>query len=151
MYTLVVPSPPINVMSELITSRMASITWKAGILPSLPVLLITEYNVFLNGTLINSNVNRTVTLSDLIPFTTYIVTVTARNAIGDSEMSEPHVFTTMEEGKILRSNLVQVIIYLAFPHASMLFYSTDHFLVNILHNITLFMPLNTYSMQFLFT
>ena len=96
LQTLVVPPPPINVMSELVTSRMANIIWKAG-----PVLLITEYHVFLNGTLINSSVNRAVTLSDLIPFTTYIVTVTARNAIGDSEMSEALVFTTMEEGNTI--------------------------------------------------
>ena len=48
------------------------------------------------------------------------MTVTATNDIGDSEMSVPYTFTTMEEGKFLNCYLIQVIICSASLHADML-------------------------------
>ena len=60
--------------------------------------MITVYSVYLNDSFVNSSTNISAILSNLAPFTTYIVTVTARNVIGKSNMSEPHTFTTLDEG-----------------------------------------------------
>ena len=84
----------------MITSRMATIMWLPGNLPNPLNPLITVYRVYLNlnDSFVNSSTNTRAILSNLTPFTTYIVTVTARNVIGESDMSEPHTYTTMEEG-----------------------------------------------------
>ena len=82
----------------MITSRMATITWLPGILPNPVNPVITVYSVYLNDFFVNSSTNTSAILSNLAPFTTYIVTVTASNVIGESNMSEPHTFTTLEEG-----------------------------------------------------
>ena len=77
---------------------MATIMWLPGNLPNPLNPVITVYSVYLNDSFVNSSKSTSAILSNLTPFTTYIVTVTARNVIGESDMSEPHTFTTMEEG-----------------------------------------------------
>ena len=100
---VVAPNPPINVMSGSITSRAANITWQDGDLPNPVNPMIELYTLYLNGTQATEvNVSlTTTTLTGLIPFTYYVVTVVANNRIGNSIMSVSHSFTTMEEGKVL--------------------------------------------------
>ena len=135
------PNAPINVMSESVTSRNATITWEDGEMPNPVNPPITGYNVFFNNSVPVPSMSRTVTRSDLIPFTAYIVTVTATNDIGGSEMSVPYTFTTMEEGKSLNGNLIQVIICSASIHADMLYILYKLLLlVHALCNTTLLLP-----------
>ena len=105
LHNVVVPYAPINVMSGPITSRTADITWQDGDLPNPvnPEIISYRLSLYLNGTLVTEvdALLTTTTLTGLIPFTDYVVTVIANNRIGDSVMSLPHSFTTLEEGKIL--------------------------------------------------
>lgn len=98
MYTVVVPSAPIvNVMAQSISSRMAVATWEDGTPPNPVNPNITNYSVLLDGGLVANVTSRSVTLRGLIPFTDYIVSVVARNRIGDSTAGS-FEFTTLEEG-----------------------------------------------------
>ena len=95
----------------MITSRMSTIMWLPGVLPNPRNPVITVYSVYLNDSFVkNSSTNTRAILSNLTPFTTYIMTVTARNVIGESDMSEPHMFTTMEEGNFYTLILFQSLL-----------------------------------------
>ena len=100
LHTIVVPNAPMNVMSESITSRMATIRWQDGALLNPVNPPIIEYTIFLNDSSEGTAQSTTIILNDLIPFTSYTVSVVATNRIGDSAMSQPLKFTTLEEGKI---------------------------------------------------
>lgn len=92
--------------SESINSRTATIMWEDGPLPNPVNPPIVEYEVFLNGSSVGTtefSESRTFILTSLTPFTNYIVTVRATNRVGNSEMSQPYVFNTMEERKSLHN------------------------------------------------
>lgn len=99
LHTIVVPNPPINVILVSVTARTANIRWQDGELPNPVNPGIMNYTVFLNGSQRNVTVNNAALLTDLLPFTNYTVTIIATNRIGNSDMSTPYMFTTMEEGK----------------------------------------------------
>ena len=88
--------------------------WLPGNLPNPLNPVIIVYSVYLNNSFVNSSTNTRAILSNLTPFTTYIVTVTARNVIGESDMSEPHMFTTMEEGNFYTLMLFQSLLVQQF-------------------------------------
>ena len=100
LHTVVVPNAPINVMSESVTSRMATITWQDGTLPNPVHPPIIDYTISLNDSSEYTAQSTMIILDGLIPFTSYTVSVVATNIIGNSVMSQSHQFTTLEEGKI---------------------------------------------------
>ena len=108
LHTVVVPNAPMNVMSESVTSRMATITWQNGAPPNPANPPIIEYTIFLNDSSEGTAQSTMIILDGLIPFTSYTVSIVARNRIGYSTMSQPHQFTTMEEGKILYNCLAHL-------------------------------------------
>ena len=104
IFSIVVPSAPINVMSQSITSMTATIIWEDGPLTNPVNPPITGYRVFRNDSLVGGTIpSRELTFHSLTPFTTYSVTVIAINSVGDSEMSQAYEFTTMKERKYLHS------------------------------------------------
>ena len=94
-------------MSESVTSRTAEISWEDGALPNPVNPEIMEYSVYLNGSLAVTVTVRNAALDGLLPFVIYSVTVIARNRIGDSLMSESHIFSTLEEGMLV----FQILLY----------------------------------------
>ena len=98
LFLLVVPSTPVNLAATVGGSRTITASWQEGV-PLNPVnTAILSFEVYLNDSLITSILDTTVVLDFLTPFTDYRLTVAARNRIGTSNMSNPVVFMTDEEG-----------------------------------------------------
>ena len=99
------PSSPVNVVVTATGPRTANISWQDGIppIPGNPPTI--AYQVSLNNSrTVNVNAPTTsVSLDMLLPFTNYVVTIVAVNRVGISNSSEPVVFITNEEGKLLPS------------------------------------------------
>ena len=81
-------------------SRGAIVSWQEGVQPNPVNPVIQRFEVHLNGQLISSLMTEIV-LNTLTPFTDYEATVAARNRIGISNISNPVLFMTEEEGKLL--------------------------------------------------
>ena len=97
---VVVPSAPISVTANVTGSRNASVSWQEGVLPNTFSPPNLNFEVYLNGSLVNITNSTTVVLNSLSPFTDYKVTVVARNRIGISNISNPTLFMTKDEGKL---------------------------------------------------
>jgi len=100
LLSIVVPSAPISVKANVTGSRNATVSWQEGALQSLFSSPILDFEVYLNGSLHTTTNSTTAFLNFLTPFTNYKVTVTARNRVGISSMSDPVLFMTKEEGKL---------------------------------------------------
>ncbi|XP_065910088.1 uncharacterized protein [Dysidea avara] len=97
LYEAVVPSAPISVTANVTGSRNASVSWQEGVLPNTFSPPNLNFEVYLNGSLVNITNSTTVVLNSLSPFTDYKVTVVARNRIGISNISNPTLFMTKDE------------------------------------------------------
>ena len=97
---VVVPSAPISITANVTGSRNTSVFWQKGALPSPFSPPILDFEVYINDSLHTTTNSTTVFLSLLNPFTDYKVTITARNRVGISNMSNPVLFMTKEEGKL---------------------------------------------------
>jgi len=89
---LTMPTQVKNVRIEDITSTSATISWDLNS-ESENVL---KYIVYLNGEKYGETTGTEYTISNLQPNTTYQVTVTAVNDLGEAPASEPCIFTTPE-------------------------------------------------------
>ena len=101
LWTLEVPSAPVNVTAMVLGSREANISWQDGIssIHGNPPTL--DYQVLLNNSLITNVSTTSIPLDTLLPFMTYGVIIFARNKIGISNSSESVIFMTHEEGKLI--------------------------------------------------
>ena len=92
------PSAPINIVILELGSRTVVLSWQDGILltPGNPPANI--YQVLLDNSLAITVTTSSVTLEELLPFTSYNITIIAENRIGTSESSHPIFFMTAEEG-----------------------------------------------------
>jgi len=95
--SIVEPSAPVDIMTNVTGSRTATVSWKEGVPPNPLNPAILEFEVYLNNLVVNV-MNTTVVLNSLTPFSDYNVTIAARNQIGISSMSNPVSFVTKEEG-----------------------------------------------------
>jgi len=91
------PSAPVITDIIVSGSRTVNISWQDGMPPIPGNPPVNAYQVSLSNSLI-ANVSATsVILNTLLPFTNYIVIITAMNRIGISNSSEPVLFMTDEE------------------------------------------------------
>ena len=109
-----VPDPPVNVKVDSKSSRVVNISWMAGFNGNSAILdyrvkisvdNLDFINVACQGSLSNSacvlsNSITSASLKDLFPWTTYNITVFARNLIGTSIGSSVVNATTDEEGTL---------------------------------------------------
>ncbi|AWI08316.1 FG-GAP-like repeat-containing protein [Ereboglobus luteus] len=73
------PEPPANLAASNITTNSATITWTA----SSGSVSVADYLVFLDGREIGSTGNTSYALTGLEPSTAYVITVRARDAVGN--------------------------------------------------------------------
>ena len=92
-------------MVDSITSQGALVSWP----PAFSILPVTQYNV--NWVQVDTGEDNSTTIADMTqllltnlqPNRNYSVTVVAVNRVGASLLSDPVVFTTAEDGRLLLS------------------------------------------------
>jgi len=97
-WLVVVPGVPVIIEVIVTGSRTANLSWQEGVTPNPLNPPILNFAIYLNGSLMINTMNTSIILNTLTPFTDYKVTVAARNRIGLSNMSNPVLFMTAEEG-----------------------------------------------------
>ena len=113
------PRSPFNITPLVLGSREANVSWQDGVTPNPEIPPVIDYQVFLNNSLIANVSTTSISLDNtallpnttLLPFTKYVVTITARNRIGISNSSEPVTFMTEEECKF-----ILIILYIEIMH-----------------------------------
>ena len=103
------PSAPINIVILELGSRTVVLSWQDGILltPGNPPANI--YQVLLDNSLAITVTTSSVTLEELLPFTSYNITIIAENRIGTSDSSYPIFFMTAEEGMAILLELGNIL------------------------------------------
>lgn len=91
---------------DIINATAVVVTWTA---PQEPNGIILGYNVSIGEQVFVANLFTTLTITDLMPFTNYVVYVIAFNSVG-YEMSNETLFTTGESG-MKYNYMIQVYRY----------------------------------------
>ena len=108
------PSAPINIVILELGSRTVVLSWQDGISPTPGNPPTNTYQVLLDNSLAITVTTSSVTLEELLPFTSYNITIIAENRIGTSDSSDSIFFMTAEEGMaIIRAG--QYTDYLLIP------------------------------------
>lgn len=88
------PTNPTNLAASNITSTGASLTWTA----STDNVGVTQYNVFIDGSLVGTTGSTSFNVTGLSPLTAYTATVNAQDAAGNTSGNASTNFTTIGGG-----------------------------------------------------
>lgn len=84
------PTTPTNLVASNITNASATLSWSA----STDNVGVTQYNIFINGSLVGTSATTTFNVTGLAPTTTYNAAVNAQDAAGNTSGNATTSFTT---------------------------------------------------------
>ena len=90
------PSDPTNLVASNVTSGGATLNWTA----STDNVGVSLYNVSIDGSLVGTSSGTSFTVTGLSPLTSYIASVNAQDAAGNTSGVTTNSFTTLEGGGV---------------------------------------------------